>query len=302
VRAPSILKYAGSKRALVPTLLELYDRAVRRMDVRDPVVIEPFAGSAAFSLSLAESALGDDRDRPEMYAIERNPMIYSVHREIAGDYGHRSVCNSMDEWPRMWTRDHFLREREALNTALDKNLIPYAPRCVYLNRSCFNGLVRMNAKGQFNAPWGNYAIPTREALGTLKAIVRRQHIASAAIKFVHGCGLKALGGQVATSVQSRCFVYCDPPYLDTWNGYDGLPWVEADFIELLNLLRNFPFAVLSHSDSPRARELIGQTWPDATVIGHEARTSISQTVAGRGKRKDVLVLGAGFPASASAGL
>lgn len=295
--APTILKYAGSKRRLVPVLLGLYDRAVARMGSHDPIVIEPFAGSAAFSLSLAESTFEGDRDRPGMFAVDRNPIVFSILREISNEYGHRMIMNHMDQWSSMWTPEHYYRERKALNEDLANNRIPYASRCLFINRACFNGLMRMNRAGLFNVPWGNYSVPTADRLSSLKKIVRRQHAASAGVQIRHGCGLKSLGGALAQGAHSRAFVYADPPYLDTWNGYDGQPWLEADFIELLSLLNQYPFAVLSHADSPRARELIANHWPEARIVGHEARTSISCTVAGRGKRQDVLVLGPGFPAS-----
>jgi DNA adenine methylase len=177
----SILRWAGSKRQLLPKLIPYYDG--------DRRYIEPFAGSAALFFALRPKravlsdvnaelidALKSIRDYPEV--VYKQVLRYPVGEES------------------------FYRLR-ALDPA---SLQPAerAARFLFLNRFCFNGLYRTNRSGRFNVPFAAHktgGIPTWKKFSQAAALLKR-----AAVK----CG--DFESVLASSVRSGDFVYLDPPY------------------------------------------------------------------------------------------
>jgi DNA adenine methylase len=140
-----------------------------------------------------------------------------------------------------------------------------AAHFMYLNRTAWNGLYRVNRWGEFNVPWGARAFrsPSLESLGL-------------ASKSLNGVTVDALDFRDAlTRAESGDFVYLDPPYLrisDTskFNGYTERRFRLGDLIELAQLLRDLTARgvawVLSNRDSAEMRELFtGNVFVPLTV-------------------------------------
>ncbi|KAA6465277.1 Dam family site-specific DNA-(adenine-N6)-methyltransferase [Acidobacteria bacterium AB60] len=175
-----ILRWAGSKRKLIPELLKHAPKDYVRY-------IEPFCGSACLFFSL----------RP------KNAMISDLNRELIEAYrtlaAHpKLVHRAVVAMPR--TNQFYYRLRRKDPASLDE--ISRAARFVYLNRNCFNGVFRLNRAGKFNVPRGSRAGETPSlsqflqcALLLRKADLRVGDFESATSKIRHGD-----------------FVYLDPPY------------------------------------------------------------------------------------------
>jgi DNA adenine methylase len=179
--ARSFLRWAGSKRQLVPDLARFWNDSFKRY-------VEPFMGSAClfFALRPNRAMLGDiNRELVETFKIVRsNP------RELAAQ---------LDRLPQGENAFYDLRRQspEALSS------IDAAARFIFLNRYCFNGLFRTNREGQFNVPYG----PTRS--GHLPG--ERELIAAATL--LRRASLKCSDFEaMLLNVQKDDFVYLDPPF------------------------------------------------------------------------------------------
>jgi len=175
-----LLRWAGSKRQLVPLLRQQAPISFRRY-------IEPFAGSACLFFDL----------RPkEAIVADINSCLIQTYRSLrASPDDLHCLVNS---WPR--TKAFYYALRSIPSACLSS--FERAGRFIYLNRNSFNGVYRTNAKGDFNVPRG-----TRT--GALPTIERFRHCASA----LRSARLLDADFQVTLEYAGKGdFVYLDPPY------------------------------------------------------------------------------------------
>jgi DNA adenine methylase len=184
-----IIRWAGSKRKLVPRLLRCIPKEFRNY-------VEPFAGSAClfFSLSPKKAVLGDF-----------NKELMQAYSEISRDV--ESVYRSLVAFPRK-ERDYY-RIREVNPVQLSPSA--QAARFLYLNRFCFNGVYRTNRRGHFNVPRG-------KDTGTLPSLQAFQNCSLALSRAKLICDdFEA----VLSEVREKDFVYLDPPYAKADDRHTG---------------------------------------------------------------------------------
>ena len=180
----SFLRWAGSKKKLLPRLLPYWQAAGCTR------YVEPFAGSAMlyFAIKPREALLADtNTELVDMYhAVQRN---------------WRAVYNEILKFPRTEKFYYKLRDEEC-----SKRCIAYrAARFVYLNRFCFNGLYRTNAEGRFNVPFAkgtDREIPTEEEFRQFASDISRRKV-----QFLNQDFRVTLN-----QANEGDFVYADPPY------------------------------------------------------------------------------------------
>ncbi len=136
-----ILKWAGGKARLLPRILHAPARAI-------DTYYEPFAGGAAVFFSLAHSqrfkrAVLSDRNRELVDVYRAVKTKVEPLLALLGTYSHNP--------------DEYYRIRALDPSQLD--LLERAARVIYLNRTGYNGLYRVNRSGQFNVPFGRYKDP-----------------------------------------------------------------------------------------------------------------------------------------------
>ena len=179
-QASTVIRWAGSKRLLMPALLQ---RIPQQMNF----YIEPFAGSAClfFHIAPARAILGDiNKDLINTYNIlQKSPR--TLHRAVA----------RIDRTPTEYYR---IRQQAPDNLSEFEQAV----RFLYLNRNCYNGVYRTNSKGQFNVPMGRKtgALPSADAFEQASRIMREA-------RFV-ACDYKS----VLALASKGDFVYLDPPY------------------------------------------------------------------------------------------
>ena len=148
------IKWAGGKRQLVPELL-------RFVPEKYGTYFEPFVGGAAlfFALRPGAAVLADSNER-----------LIKTYRGVAEDV--EQVIALLRTWPH--DRDLFLKLRRADTASM--NDAEVAAWFIYLNRTAFNGLYRVNRQNQFNVPFGRYENPTicdAAGLRACSAVLRR---------------------------------------------------------------------------------------------------------------------------------
>lgn len=234
---PPILRWAGGKRQLVRTLLGYLPG-----DVKERKYHEPFlgAGSLFFRLPVATARLADANE----HLIETYRWVARDWRLIAHYLARHKVANS---------ERHYYRVRELYNKSSFSGA--QAARFIYLNKTCFNGIFRVNRKGQFNVPYGWKEPPAIPGAASLRAISEcLQGAQIAAEPFERS--LKRVG--------EEDFVYLDPPY-PALNGtayfthYTKDRFGEGDqrlLAELVQELSNRgALFLMTNADTPLVREL-----------------------------------------------
>ncbi len=165
--------------------------------------------------------------------------------------------------------------------------IEKASRIIYLNKTCFNGLFRVNQAGQFNSPYGKYKNPN--IVNTPAVLAMSKYFNENNIKIIDGDYKNAL-----KNLRRGAFVYFDPPYMPisssssftgyTENGFDKNQQIELKAeCDKLNA-KGIKF-LLSNSDHPFIREL----YKDYEIITVKAKRSINSNGNKRGEINEVLV-------------
>lgn len=234
VSAKPILKWAGGKTQMLSELLPKVPASYGRY-------IEPFFGGGALFFAL----------QPENAVIaDSNPELINMYHQVAEHVD--DVIQHLKTYEN--TSDMFYAVR-----SLDWETLPKAEaaaRTIYLNKTCFNGLYRVNKKGQFNVPFGKYSNPKicdEDALYAASEALKKADIV---------CGDYFLVLQ--HYAKSGDFVFLDPPYLPIseyadFKRYTKEQFYEEDHVELakevMRLHEMGCHVILTNSNHPLVHEL-----------------------------------------------
>ncbi len=248
-----LLKWAGGKRQLLPTLRGFYPVAFKRY-------IEPFFGSGAVFFDLHASGrldgrqawlLDDNIDLIGCYGMlmARTDDVIAALRRLANEHDVRGTDFYYE------VRDtRFNPMRAEASGAYTPEL---AAMLIYLNRTGFNGLFRLNKAGAFNVPAGRYVNPRildETHLRQVAAALQRR-----GVTLVHGQFDGAL-----REARSGDFIYCDPPYAplsrtSCFANYTAGGFTITDQKRLQRALikaaERGAYVVLSNSSAPEIEEL-----------------------------------------------
>ncbi len=200
------LKWAGGKRQLLPHLRRFYPTAFR-------TYWEPFVGSGAvfFDLSAAGRLAGH-----RTVLADRNPDLVGCYRVVRDEVdalvvelrrleaGHAAAAT--EHYYRVRNEEFNPVRRRVMGATAAAAYSPYlAARLIYLNRTGFNGLFRLNRKGDFNVPLGRYVRPTvcdEANVRAVSAVLRAPNLRLELDAF----------DRVLAGARRGDFVYIDPPY------------------------------------------------------------------------------------------
>ena len=207
--ARPFLKWAGGKTQLLPAIEARLPRGLA--DGTITRYVEPFAGSGAVfffvnqRFPLEECYLYDiNAELVLVYLVVKRDVPALIERAtaLADEYAAASETEREALFYRV--RERFNRERAAIDFgAYGDGWVERAAQFLFLNKTCYNGLFRVNARGAFNAPFGRYAHPAICNGTVLEAASRA--LSNAAI-------MQGDSAACATVVDDRTFVYLDPPY------------------------------------------------------------------------------------------
>ncbi len=235
--AKPILKWAGGKTQMLGELIPRVPKTYGRY-------IEPFFGGGALFFSL----------KPENAIIaDSNPELINMYLQVAHHVDDVIECLQKYEN----TSEMFYEVR-----SLDWQTLPKAEaaaRTIYLNKTCFNGLYRVNSSGQFNTPFGKYKNPKICDIDTLR-------LASEALRKADIlCGDYIL--VLEHYAQPGDFVFLDPPYLpisenSDFKRYTKEQFYEDDHIELAKMIgilhERGCYVILTNSNHPLVHQLYEQ--------------------------------------------
>jgi DNA adenine methylase len=237
MKAQPFLKWAGGKRQLLSEI-------AKHIPPRINTYYEPFVGGGAVFFDLYNKKLF------------KKAQLSDLNKDLINTYMAiqkllPAVITRLKNMP--YEQDFYYKTR-----AQDpNNMSPSgeAARMIYLNRTCFNGLYRVNKKGKFNVPMGRYKNPKILDAALLKAV-------SAALKKVTISHLDFENAVVGADETS--FIYFDPPYLplsetSSFTAYDACGFCYDEQVRLARLMFSLKElnirALLSNSDTPETRKL-----------------------------------------------
>lgn len=264
------LKWAGGKGQLLGELLPRV-----RAGLGDGAYHEPFIGGGALFFELAR--LGELPDRVTI--SDANPNLVDTYVAVRDEVD--AVVELLREHKARHDEAHYYAVRAGQPQASAER----AARVIYLNKTCFNGLYRENARGQFNVPMGRYERPEVLDEANLRAAseaLRRASISTADF------------GSVAARARPGDFVYFDPPYdpvslTSSFTRYAKGGFGPAEQTRLRDLVRELSGAgvrfLLSNSMTPLVRELYTEFRVE-TVL---ASRSVNSKGDRRGKIEEALV-------------
>lgn len=276
-RPKPFVKWVGGKRQLLNQFKELGVYPPRNFDQEVNTYHEPFVGGGAVFFDL----------------LPRTAELSDMNHELVTTYNvirdnPESLIQELNSDKYIYEKERFLEIRAEQPTEL--SYLKIAARFIYLNRTAFNGMYRVNSKGGFNVPFGRYTNPQICDEGNIRAVSS----ALAKVKVGHRDYTTVLD-----TAKSGDFVYFDPPYYpisktSSFTSYTKDAFLKKEQTELrdtfLELHNRGCFVMLSNSDTPFINGLFKPLKKDGITIHMvQAGRAINSNAAKRGKVFEVLV-------------
>jgi DNA adenine methylase len=261
---------------------------------------EPFLGSGAVYFDIAQN-----------FKIE-NAYLYDINEELILAYTvlQKDVAKLVDfltryqlTWQKLGKKQkssYYYDQRNNYNlqrfntdyTKYSEQWIARAAQLIFLNRTCFNGLFRVNSKGEFNTPAGDYKNPTICDEYNLLAVSKLLEPA-----IIRRADFK----QVKRDLKKNSFVYFDPPYRPisktaSFTAYSKQVFSDKEQIELSQLFRFIhekgEYVMLSNSDPKNnnpADNFFDDLYSGFTITRVPAKRMINANASGRGAINEIVV-------------
>ena len=243
------LKWAGGKRKLAPLLIDAFPS---KFDPRVNRFYEPFIGGGALTFARGNPSSKVYVPGRNLYINDMNPDLVNTYKVIRDDV--QLLIKELKKFEKLNDAESFYEIR-ASNF---QNEVQRAARFIYLNKTCFNGLWRVNSSGLFNVPFGRYKNPN--ILDTENLILCSKRLQGS--KISHGSFVDAVKKSKKGDV-----VYFDPPYIPLTKTAAFSQYAKEDFrIEdqllladtIKELSERGVNVILSNSDTPLTRKIFGQ--------------------------------------------
>ncbi len=265
-----VLKWVGGKRQLLETFQPLLPRKIT-------TYCEPFVGGGALLFHLQPKTAYINDINPELI------LVYSVIKEnVEALIAELEKYENTAEYfysVRDWDRD---RVRYDALTDIQK-----AARVLYLNKTCFNGLYRVNNAGEFNSPFGNYRNPNIVNAPVLRAV--SVYFNSADIHMTINDY-----SEVLKSISNGAFVYLDPPYdpvseTASFTGYSKGGFSRADQIRLRECCDDLSARGVKFMLSNSATQFILEQYAAYNITIVQAKRAVNSVASKRGDVDEVVV-------------
>ncbi|KKI98720.1 DNA adenine methylase [Prochlorothrix hollandica] len=270
------LKWAGGKRQLITEITRYFPKG--RF-----TYYEPFLGGGAVFL---------DTQFPQAIVNDKNAELINCYTVIRDRVEDLIEALKIHKEQHSETYYYDIREQDR-HAQLYANLtaIERAARIIYLNKTCYNGLFRVNSQGQFNVPCGKYKNPSILDEGVLRAVslYLSKH---KAIKFLCGDFEEA-----TQSAKKGDLIYFDPPYdpvsnTASFTGYDVNGFKRSQQKQLRDLANNLHKRGCRVMISNSATDFIKDLYSDPiyTIKIIKASRAINSNSLKRGKIDEVLIM------------
>lgn len=267
------VKWAGGKTQLLEAISKHLPEKFNRY-------FEPFVGGGALLFKL----------QPKSFSInDMNEELISVYNCFQNDSLFNALKEELVKHENNHSEEYYYSIREEDKNVLFKSfpIQVRAGRMIYLNKSCFNGLYRVNSKGYFNVPFGKKEKVNcfdRDNFESLRKFFKTRKAV------ITNCDFE----DAVKNAKPGDFVYFDPPY-DTWEdkesftSYDKNAFGKNEQIRLSNVFKNLSnkgvYVMLSNHNTNFIREL----YKDFHINVVPAKRMINSKGTGRGEVEEVLI-------------
>ena len=269
------VKWAGGKRGLLKQILPFIPKEFNSY-------YEPFVGGGALFFELFSKGLLQNK----------KVVISDINSELINSYNiiknkPLELIYILKEYKKNHTKEFYykIRELDRKDNYINLPDIEKASRFIYLNKTCFNGLYRVNKKGFFNTPIGSYKNPN---------IADEETILNASEALQNVIIKEQSFEKVLETAQKEDFVYFDPPYYplnetSNFTSYDSNTFLEKEQIKLYEifdeLAKKGVFVLESNSDTTFIKEL----YKNYEINTIQANRFINSKANKRGKIGEVLI-------------
>ncbi|HUT03695.1 MAG TPA: DNA adenine methylase [bacterium] len=236
------MKWAGGKQQLLAQFERYLPTNFKRY-------FELFLGGGAVFFHLWDTG----RLPKEVFLFDNSEELINAYRVVRDNL--EELITLLAAHKERHNREHYYAIRDLDRQNVELSNVQRAARTIYLNKTCYNGLYRVNAKGQFNVPMGSYKNPK----------ILHEDVLRAASSALQGTTIEARDFR---SVVDLCrpgdFVYLDPPYhplssTASFRSYTAASFGDDDQRDLANMFRHLTekgcLCMLSNSYTPFIREL-----------------------------------------------
>ena len=274
-KAQPFIKWVGGKRGLLSQITPLLPKEFNNY-------FEPFVGGGALFFELyAQGKL----DGKKIYLFDINAELINTY-EIVRD-NPTELIEKLHEFKRQHSKEYYYEVRvwDREENFLELDPLTRAARFIYLNKTCFNGLYRVNKSNQNNVPIGSYKNPN---------IADESAIYSASEALQNATILNASYKDVLKFATKNDLVYFDPPYYPltptaSFTSYSEFEFLDKEQEELFEVFyeldKQGSHVVHSNSDTPFINEL----YDSFKIDKIQANRFINSKSSGRGKISEVLV-------------
>lgn len=277
------LKWAGGKSHLLPQMTALFPNGLKKFDT----FIEPFVGGGAVLFHI----LG-------YYPNIKNVVINDINARLMNTYvilkeRPRELISILDKFQtRFWClspveqKQFYLEKRERFNS-INTKPADAAALFIFLNKTCFNGLYRVNKNGKFNVPFGQYQKPL---ICNSKLIIRLSKLLQK---------VTILNGDYAHTIanfRGNTFVYFDPPYRPvsqtsnfTKYSSDGFDDTQQKRLACFCRLLDFDSKWMLSNSCPLDDNFFNEHYTGYKIRQVNARRSIGADTKSRGNIQELLI-------------
>lgn len=265
-----VLKWVGGKRQLLPSIKPMLPKKITSY-------CEPFVGGGAVLFDLQpKKALVNDINSDLI-------LVYTIIRDSV-----EALIELLETYPNEESFYYELRNIDRDQSKYDKlSEIERAARVIFLNKTCYNGLYRVNNAGEFNSPFGKYKSPNIVNAPVLRAV--SAYFNSSEITF------STTDFQlVLEQVRKGTFVYLDPPYdpvsdTSSFTGYSKGGFSREQQIQLRECCDRLNARGVKFMLSNSATDFIKEQYSNYHITIVQAKRAINSIASKRGDVDEVII-------------
>lgn len=265
-----VVKWVGGKRQLMNEITPLLPKRITSY-------CEPFLGGGAVLFSIQPS---------RAIVNDLNGDLIAVYEVIRDDV--ESLINDLQKHENTSEYFYAIRDMDRDKKAYQSmTKVERASRLIYLNKTCFNGLFRVNSLGEFNSPFGHYKNPNIINEPVLRAV--NKYFTSSNITFYNEDFAATLN-----RVRKGGFVYLDPPYdpvsnTASFTGYNKGGFDKAEQVRLKQCCDELTRRGVNFMLSNSATDFIKELYKEYNISVVQAKRTINSDASKRGAVKEVLI-------------
>ena len=279
IKIPTFVKWAGGKTQLLNQFEQFLPEKIDRY-------FEPFIGSGAVFFYIKQTC------HPKYCMIsDNNQDLINLYITIKDNLDELlPLLETYKRKHKQNPKDYYYQQRHLFNKTKDR--LEKSALFIYLNKTCFNGLYRVNSKGEFNVPFGKYENPAVVQKEKLKLASKLLNEGKVDIKTMHF-------SKISEYVKKGDFIYFDPPYYPLSVTSSFTSYQKEDFLEKEQRQLSKVFQILdtlgcrvmlSNSDAALIHELYKNYEQKGQLFFVKAKRMINCNANGRKPINEVVVI------------